>query len=99
MFFLSKIYGRPMAEKFIPKNILDKCDSAFKKYGKHVLYASRLLPFVSFDGVSYAAGLTTMSFKYFSIATIIGQIPLTFVISILGKNLDNPKVFVSQAIL
>lgn len=61
-----------MAEKFIHKNILDKYDFVFKKYGKHVLYASRLLPFVSFDGVSYAAGLTTMSFKYFSIATIIG---------------------------
>lgn len=96
-FGLSRFYGRDMAERFVPAKFLDKCDSVFDKYGKCVVYASRLLPFISFDGVSYAAGLTKMSFKFFSIATIIGQIPLTVVISKLGENIDKPDMFLSQA--
>ena len=45
---------------------------------------ARLLPFISFDIVSYAAGLTSMSFLSFFIATGIGQLPATIVYSIVG---------------
>lgn len=45
---------------------------------------ARLLPFVSFDFVSYFAGLTSMSFKGFMIATGIGQLPATIVYSYVG---------------
>ena len=44
----------------------------------------RLLPFVSFDYVSYAAGLTSMSFIEFFVATGIGQLPATIVYSYVG---------------
>ncbi len=40
-------------------------DTFFKKYGKNTVLICRLLPFVSFDIVSYAAGLTSMSFISF----------------------------------
>lgn len=93
-FFISRYFGRPVTEKFIPSRILDKCNLIFDKYGKHVVYASRLLPFISFDGVSYAAGLTKMSFKYFFVATAVGQIPLTIVISRLGAIIYKPKLFI-----
>ena len=43
-----------------------------------------LLTFVSFDIVSYAAGLTSMSFGAFFIATGIGQLPATLVYSYVG---------------
>lgn len=45
---------------------------------------ARLLPFVSFDFVSYFAGLTSMSFRGFMIATGIGQLPATIVYSYVG---------------
>ena len=40
---------------------------------------------VSFDVVSYGAGLTKMSLSRFSIATFLGMLPLTFVYNYLGS--------------
>ncbi len=48
----------------------------------------RLLPFISFDIVSYAAGLTSMSFLNFMIATGIGQLPATILYSYVGGMLS-----------
>ena len=53
-------------------------------HGKQSILIARLLPFVSFDIVSYAAGLSGMSFWGFFIATGIGQTPATLVYSYVG---------------
>ncbi len=87
-FYISKFYGRPAAEKFVGKKSLDMTDDFFKKYGEYAILIARLLPFISFDIVSYAAGLTGMSFWSFFWATGIGQLPATIVYSILGQNID-----------
>jgi uncharacterized membrane protein YdjX (TVP38/TMEM64 family) len=50
-----------------------------------VIVLSRLLPIVSFDVVSYGAGLTKMSLKTFSVATFLGMLPLTFVYNYFGS--------------
>ncbi|MGL4688298.1 MAG: TVP38/TMEM64 family protein, partial [Fusobacteriaceae bacterium] len=44
----------------------------------------RLMPFVSFDVVSYAAGLTSLGFWSFFIATGLGQLPATIIYSYVG---------------
>ena len=45
---------------------------------------ARLLPFISFDIVSYAAGLTSISFLEFIVATGLGQLPATIIYSYVG---------------
>lgn len=87
-FYISKFYGRPVAEKIIGKKALDMTDKFFEKYGKYAILIARLLPFISFDAISYAAGLTEISFWSFFWATGIGQLPATIVYSILGQNMD-----------
>ncbi|MGQ7113541.1 TVP38/TMEM64 family protein, partial [Escherichia sp. TWPC-MK] len=47
----------------------------------------RLLPFVPFDPISYAAGLTSIRFRSFFIATGLGQLPATIVYSWAGSML------------
>ena len=64
-FFISRILGRDVAEKLTSKAGMQQIDTFFKKYGKNTVLICRLLPFVSFDIVSYAAGLTSMSFISF----------------------------------
>ena len=60
----------------------------------------RLLPFVSFDIVSYAAGLTSMSFGSFFIATGIGQLPATIVYSYVGGMLTGgAQMFVTALMI
>ncbi len=60
---------------------MDSIDEFFDKYGKYTILVCRLLPFMSFDIVSYAAGLTSMKFMPFFIATGLGQLPATIVYS------------------
>jgi len=94
-FFIAKYYGRSVAEKLTSKFALDSIDVFFKKYGKFAILIARLLPFVSFDIVSYAAGLTSMSFWSFFWATGLGQLPATIVYSYVGGMLTGTvKTFV-----
>jgi uncharacterized membrane protein YdjX (TVP38/TMEM64 family) len=86
-FFIARILGRDFVIKLTSKTGLEQIDEFFKKHGKTSILIARLLPFISFDIVSYAAGLTSMSFGSFFIATGIGQLPATIIYSYVGSML------------
>jgi len=86
-FFIARFYGRTVVTKLTGKYALDSVDDFFDRYGKYTILIARLLPFISFDIVSYAAGLTSMSFFSFFVATGIGQLPATIVYSYIGSML------------
>lgn len=50
-----------------------------------IVFASRLIPFISFDAVSYAAGLTPLAFWRFAVATLVGVVPISFLLTYFGK--------------
>ena len=83
-FFIARLLGRDAVEKLTSKFALKSIDDFFKKHGKYAILIARLLPFISFDIVSYAAGLTSMSFWSFFVATGIGQLPATIIYSYVG---------------
>ncbi|WP_240377593.1 TVP38/TMEM64 family protein [Bacillus piscicola] len=84
-YFIAKFFGRPVVEKLISKRALLWWDGFFEKYGKHSIFITRLVPIVSFDLVSYAAGVTAISFRHFFWATGLGQLPATLLYSYLGE--------------
>lgn len=99
-FFIARALGRDFVEKLTTKVGLASVDGFFKSYGKHTVLIARLLPFVSFDIVSYAAGLTSMSYGSFIIATGLGQLPATIIYSYLGSFLTGgTKVIVTGLLL
>ncbi|WP_264174242.1 TVP38/TMEM64 family protein [Clostridium tagluense] len=83
-FFIARLLGRDIVEKLTSKFALKSIDDFFERHGKYAILIARLLPFISFDIVSYAAGLTSMSFWSFFIATGIGQLPATIIYSYVG---------------
>ena len=83
-FFIARLLGRDVVEKLTSRFALKGIDDFFDKHGKYAILIARLLPFISFDIVSYAAGLTSMSFWSFFIATGIGQLPATIIYSYVG---------------
>jgi len=85
-FLIARILGRNVVEKLTGKKALETTDTFFERYGKHTIIVCRLLPFISFDLISYAAGLTSIRFWSFWIATGIGQLPATLVYSYFGQN-------------
>jgi uncharacterized membrane protein YdjX (TVP38/TMEM64 family) len=83
-FFIARLLGRDAVEKLTSKFALKSINDFFEKHGKYAILIARLLPFISFDIVSYAAGLTSMSFWSFFVATGIGQLPATIIYSYVG---------------
>lgn len=88
-FGLARVLGRPAVERLAGGSaVLTATDRFFDHFGLHSILVARLLPFVSFDVVSYAAGLTPMRFSRFLIATGIGQLPATLLYSWLGQSVS-----------
>lgn len=83
-FYISRVLGRNAAERLTSRAGLQSVDKFFERYGTHSILIARLLPFISFDLVSYAAGLTSMRFLPFFVATGVGQLPATIVYSYVG---------------
>jgi uncharacterized membrane protein YdjX (TVP38/TMEM64 family) len=53
-----------------------------------VVFLTRLVPVLSFDLVSYAAGLSKQRVDYYAVATVAGMTPPTFLICSAGAQLD-----------
>lgn len=85
-FGISHALGRRVVEALVGKESLGRADEWFERYGAYAVFVGRLIPIISFDAISYAAGLTRMSFAKFLIATVVGMAPATFVYSYLGEN-------------
>lgn len=83
-FFIARALGRPVIVKLLNEAAVNTSDQFFQRYGKHAVLIARLVPVISFDAISYGAGLTGMRFLWFGIATGIGQLPATLLYSYLG---------------
>ncbi|MFW5646294.1 MAG: TVP38/TMEM64 family protein [Acetivibrio ethanolgignens] len=99
-FWIARILGRDAVEKLTSRSGLKQIDEFFDRYGRQSVLIMRLLPFISFDIVSYAAGLTAMSFGSFLIATGIGQLPATIVYSYVGGMLTGgARLFITALLV
>jgi len=86
---IARLYGRDVVSKLTGKTALKSIDDFFEKYGANAILIARLLPFMPFDIVSYAAGLTSTRFWPFFIATGLGQLPATIIYSYAGDMLGS----------
>ena len=98
-FLIARALGRDTVEKFAGRGALASVEGYFEKYGSKTILVCRLLPFVSFDAVSYFAGLTPIKFWPFVIATGIGQLPATIVYSYVGGMLTGGIKYFVTALL
>ena len=82
-FFLARLLGRNLVERFARGHI-QLCRECSDKLLTKVVFLARPLPMVSFDLVSYAAGLTRLSPAKFLAASALGMLPATFLLNALG---------------
>jgi uncharacterized membrane protein YdjX (TVP38/TMEM64 family) len=64
-----------------------------------VVFVSRLLPFISFDAISYAAGLTPLRFWRFALATVVGIAPVSFLLTYAGEELSTANLAIISLVL
>jgi uncharacterized membrane protein YdjX (TVP38/TMEM64 family) len=82
-FMIARFLGRGIIEKVAGGHI-NFCRNCSNRVLTKIVFVSRLIPVVSFDVVSYGAGLTNMSVGRFAVATLFGMIPLTFLYNYSG---------------
>jgi len=84
-FYLARVLGEDFVKRFEKSSeLIKKVNELSQKHGAKVVFVGRLIPFVSFDFLSYAAGLSTMKAWQFFVATGIGMIPGTIAYVLLG---------------
>lgn len=81
---LARWLGHALVARFVPSASLARFEAYTDRYGAWAVFVARLLPFISFDFVSYAAGLARIRFWRFLLATGVGQLPATIVYSLAG---------------
>jgi len=87
-FLIARYLGRDIVEKWFGDHVsvgLLGSQNALML----LVFASRLLPFVSFDLISYAAGLSILNFWRFAVATFAGIMPASFLLAHLGSKAMN----------
>lgn len=100
-FTISRLVGYNVMQKRFGDAIKYK----FLNSSKHLMIAvfvSRLIPFISFDIVSYAAGLTKISYFQFAIATLFGIFPASFLLAHVGGEVasnDIQRIFITILLL
>jgi uncharacterized membrane protein YdjX (TVP38/TMEM64 family) len=52
-----------------------------------IVFVSRLIPFISFDAISYATGVTNLTFGRFAIATAMGIVPICWALAAMGAGM------------
>ncbi len=82
-FLIARYLGRESVERVLGGHV-NFCSSCSDKLLTKIVFISRLLPVVSFDVISYGAGLTKMSLRKFALATGVSMVSLTFIYNYSG---------------
>ena len=100
-FYISRLGGRPLVEKFIGEKAMLMADNFIEKNGIWAILISRTIPFIAFDPISYVSGLVEMDVKKYTIGTLIGAIPRAFFYAFLGASFgidpNNPNIEAQSA--
>lgn len=88
-FYMARFLGRSFVDKLLKGKAL-KLDSNIEKNGFFIMLIMRLSVIFNYDALGYAAGLTSMSYRDFIAATMIGILPEMVTYSLMGKNIEHP---------
>ncbi len=83
-FLIGRSLGKAALTKLLRTDI-SFCEQCSDRHLAVFVFLSRLLPIFSFDLVSYGAGLTAMSVRAFAVATLLGMIGPTFLLTYAGS--------------
>lgn len=84
-FWIGRRWGQPLLEKFISKKYMSKFHDYTEKNGAWAVFLLKINPITSFDVWNYLAGASSISFWKFSIANLIGILPLVVFSAALGE--------------
>lgn len=82
-FYLVRLYGNKMREKLAHEKLIN-FQTRVKKHGFVMILLLRLVPLVPFNIISYSAGFSTIRYRDFFFATLLGMFPGVLVYANIG---------------
>lgn len=84
-FFIARWGGKPVIEKILGKKWVGVLDKWVERHGTLAIFATRLVPFIPFDLISYISGVTDLKFRNYLVATVLGAFPRCLMLAALGS--------------
>ncbi|MDO6437146.1 TVP38/TMEM64 family protein [Cyclobacterium sp. 1_MG-2023] len=84
-------FGTPVIDRLLGEKTDKKITGFLEDYGFWAVIVTRLSPFLSNDAISIIAGMLRMGYWRFIGSTMLGILPLTAAIAILGENREEMK--------
>ncbi len=103
-FYIARHYGRGFVEKISRGRFKnrDKYDKKIEKNGFRTVLLIRLIPLLPFKSPNYLLGFTKVRQKDYTLATVIGVLPESFVFAYVGASfstLSPWKIFVAMLVV
>ena len=89
--WLSRRFGRPLVERFVDPQTLDKLDGLTEQRGELVIFLIFLVPFLPDDALCFLAGLTNIPLPKLVLLAAVGRFPGVFAASWVGATANEFK--------
>ncbi len=83
--------GKDQIQVWLGEERHAKLTKAIDKYGFGGVAMFRVSPFLSTDAISFIAGLVSMPFHRYLLATLVGTLPLLATVAWFGRDIDSLK--------
>lgn len=106
MFLMAKVLAKDAVTNLLQRKLPENWSSFLfdldEKRGFGIIFILRLIPAMPYNLINYGAGLTSIKFSSYMLATILGILPGTLVFLNIGNqalNIHNPSFIVSIILL
>ena len=89
-FYLSRVIARDYFSTYLSK-YMPQVERMSKRSGVKVIFLARLVPILPSSIISYAAGLSKVSFVGFFVASVFGKLPEIVIYTFLGHSLERAE--------
>ena len=90
-YFIGHYLSQTFVMRLLGKKTENNIEQFIELYGFWAVIVTRLNPFLSNDAISFVGGIVKMSYWRFISATMVGILPLTIFIAILGEDINTLK--------
>jgi uncharacterized membrane protein YdjX (TVP38/TMEM64 family) len=84
-YWIGRLFSEFTIKKLLEQRAEKKMRVYLQRYDFWVVVIFKMAPFLSNDIISYTAGLVSMSFPRFLLASVVGTSPLVILIAFLGE--------------
>ncbi|MTE28024.1 TVP38/TMEM64 family protein [Winogradskyella ouciana] len=88
-YVIGNYFGQTFVLKLLGNKTETKIEEFIESFSFWAVVITRINPFLSNDAISFVAGILNMNYWKFIGATVMGILPLTILIAILGKTTEN----------